>query len=222
MGYDNVAYCTTLFTATYKAGIYDWAADMRPISRMMDPSPPPIFVIPGMKVGCMPYDAMIDSTLECFFSQSCLNTTARWISNLPPEQWPEALNSSKMSAFNSNTPISSLLAQHTVDRWINSTDFAGYYRSCAPSQCTYTVVQYNSFAYVISLLIGMYGGLTVALRFMAPFIVKFGLSIRKYFQARKQARQGIDTDHFVASSANLCDRCSSYRVRGYHEPFRFN
>ena len=154
----------------------------------MDPSPPPIFVIPGMKVGCMPYDAMIKSTLECFFSQSCLNTTARWISNLPPEQWPRALDRWMVSTSKPETTIENLVNERMVERWINSTDFAGYYRSCAPSQCTYTVVRYNSFAYVISLLIGLYGGLTVALRFMAPFIVKFGRRLYEYFKTKIHSR----------------------------------
>ena len=188
----------------------------------MDPSPPPIFVIPGMKVGCMPYDAMIDSTLECFFSQSCLNTTARWISNLPPELRPKALDSSKMSQFKPNTPIRHLIDKQMVDQWSNGINFEGYYRSCAPSQCTYTVVQYNSFAYVISLLIGLYGGLTVALRFMAPLIVKFGRSMYENIKARKQscshAQQGTGCRGCIAINVILFSCLHSLRYRKCHEP----
>ena len=168
----------------------------------MDPSPPPVFVVPGMKVGCMPYDAMIISTLECFFSQSCLNATAKWISNLPPAQWPKALNSSTMSTFTPYTPAKSLIDKQMVDRWIRVTDFEGYYTSCAPIQCTYTVEQYNSFAYVISLLISLYGGLTVALRFMAPYIVKFGRGIHKFLKTCKQSRDRFNGEDCGIHTAN--------------------
>ena len=101
-----------------------------------------------------------------------------------------------MSEFKPNTPIKLLIDNQMVERWRDQTNFGGYYSSCAPSKCTYTVVRYNSFAYMISLLIGLYGGLTVALRFMVPFIVKFGRRIYEYIKTRKQVRtqaqQGIN------------------------------
>ncbi|CAF1187746.1 unnamed protein product, partial [Adineta ricciae] len=32
-----------------------------------------LFVISGLKVGCLPYNSLLQSTLECFFNQSCID-----------------------------------------------------------------------------------------------------------------------------------------------------
>ena len=100
-----------------------------------------------------------------------------------------------MSTFTPYTPIVALIDNQMVDRWTNATDFVAYYKQCAPIECTYKVERYNSFTYVISLLIGLYGGLTVALRFMAPWIVKLARRLCAVAETRKQARihaaQGI-------------------------------
>ena len=161
----------------------------------MNPHPGAVFTIPGMKVGCMPFDAMKESSLECFFSSSCLNETARWISTLPPSEWPQPLNKSSMTSFRSQTLIKDLIFQQMVDQWNYGKDFVGYYAACAPIQCSYTLVRYNSFIYVITLLIGLQGGLTVALRLMAPFIVDSSLRLYRRCKTRKRCRirpeQGI-------------------------------
>jgi hypothetical protein len=177
----NFAFCTPFSTATYKAGIYEWATERRPYFRMMDPYPPPVFVIPGLKVGCMPYDAFIESTLECFFSATCLNNTARWISSLSPSAWPKPLDSSSLIEFSPNTSMRSILDKQLMDRLHQTTNFSDYFTACTPIQCTYIVEQTGNFIYVITVLVGLYGGLIVVVRFISPFIVKLGHQIYQQF-----------------------------------------
>ena len=141
---------------------------------MMNPSPPALFVIPGMNVGCMPYDALSSSTLECFFSSTCLNSTAKWLSNLPPSDWPKPLDSSKLTKFSLNSTIASIIDTQMIDRWNNTVDFSVYYEACAPTHCTYSFVGHDNFLYVITLLIGLIGGLNMALRIIAPLLIKIG------------------------------------------------
>ena len=186
----NFGFCGPLNSATYKAGIYDWSADFRPYFQMMNPSPAAIFVIPGMNVGCMPYDAISSSTLECFFSSSCLNTTAQWISNLPSSAWPKSLNSSKLTKFLLNSSIASIMDQQMIDQWNNTVDFDAYYRICAPTYCTYTMIGSENFLYVIALIIGLAGSLNIGFRIMAPLIIQFArFIIRKL--SRKPNRPNI-------------------------------
>jgi hypothetical protein len=138
---------------------------------MMIPQPPPVYVIPGMKVGCMPFDAMADSTLECFYSSECLNATASWISRLPASAWPKPLNSSKLYGFSPKESMTQLSDRQMVDDWQILKNFSAYYSQCSPIECTYNFQQRNSFIYLISLLISLYGGLTISLRFLSPWIV---------------------------------------------------
>ena len=157
----------------------------------MDPYPAPDFVVPGMRVGCLPYDALADSTLECFFSETCLNDTERWISSLPVASRPKPLNSSAMSHFLPRTPFNTILAMAMIDHWKNATNYSGYYHACEPIQCTYTTVKRNGFIYLIVLLIGLYGGLTVALRIISPWAARG----RHFFlcQFQKRSRSSLQT-----------------------------
>ena len=139
----------------------------------MEPYPGPEFVIPGMKVGCLPYEALYESTLECFFSARCLNDTARWISSLPPDAWPKPLGGAAMVKFKSKTPVSFILSEIIIDDWKYESNFSRYYGVCAPVQCTYLTNRKNSFLYLMTLLIGLYGGLSIVFRIIAPLLVQY-------------------------------------------------
>ena len=161
----------------------------------MDPYPAPDFIVPGMRVGCLPYDALADSTLECFFSETCLNETARWISNLGVNFRPRPLNGSAMNNFLPKTPFKTVLAMAMIDHWKSATNYSGYYHACEPVHCTFTIVRKNSFMYLIVLLLGLYGGLTVALRIMAPWVVRcrhfFSCQCEETSRSSSQTQPGI-------------------------------
>ena len=125
-----------------------------------------------MKVGCLPYHALAASTLECFFSAECLKETASRISSLPAKSRPVPLNGSAMRSFLPNTSVSAIFTYSMLDRWQESSDFSGYFHSCEPVQCSFTTLRKNRFIYLTTLLIGVFGGLTVALHIITPFLVR--------------------------------------------------
>ncbi|UJR34695.1 hypothetical protein I4U23_027472 [Adineta vaga] len=186
---DNFAFCDAFSVVTYQAGIYAWGADQRSLIGMMTPQPPAIFHVNGMHVGCEPFHSIKESTLECFFDPICLNITTQLISNLPINDWPKPLNSSLSSRFLRNSKISLIFENLMVEQWITVKNFSKYYNACEPLQCTYTFTQRNDFIYVITLLIGLYGGLTVVLRILAPFIVKFGHNIYAYLTKKNDLQR---------------------------------
>ena len=169
---------------------------------MMEPYPGPEFVIPGMKVGCLPYEALHESTLECFFSAQCLNETARRISSLPPAAWPKPLGSAAKRRFGSYTPVSFIFSEIILDHWTNSSDYARYYDACAPVQCTYLTIRKNSFIYLVTLLIGLYGGLSIVFRIIAPLLVQyrhlFCCICRRRPVSSPQNQQGILVDSMIS------------------------
>jgi hypothetical protein len=185
-------------TATYKAGIYDWATQPRPFYYMMIPQPSPSYVIPGMLVGCLPYDALMDSTLECFYSETCLNETATRISSLPASARPKPLDSLRLSGYSPKDSLMQICDRQMTDRWQIIKNFSAYYSQCSPIECTY------SFHYLLSLLISLYGGLTVSLRFIAPWIAQF----IQYLIARIIRPQSTD-DHVSQLQQG---KTSRYRV----------
>ena len=155
---------------------------------MMTPQPPPLFNVHGMRVGCTPYHAIVEGTLECFFDPVCLNITAQWISTLPHIDWPKPLNSSMPSRFFPNTSTRDIFNQQMVEQWYTVKNFPAYYTACAPVKCTYTFSQRNDFLYVIITIIGLFGSLGVAMRIVSPLIIKFGRYIHLRFTNRNQPR----------------------------------
>ena len=178
----------------------------------MEPNPAADFVFPGMKVGCLPYQALANSTLECFFSATCLNDSAPWISNLPAVARSQPMNGSSMVLFSPNTSLSVIFANKMLDHWENTTSFSRYYQTCEPVQCTFTTTRKNSFIHLLTLLLGLYGGLTVALRIAAPSMVRLGRFVFSQFKKRRTSssqnqQTGISkgTTNSSAETANGSD-----------------
>lgn len=155
---------------------------------MMSPDPPPVFVIPGMLVGCLPYMAILASTFECLYDSSCVNTTAKWISNLPPESWPKPLDSSLPSQFFRTSILNDIYSKQMVETWLSVTNYSTYYAACSPIECTYTLNTHNSIIYVLITLLGSYGGLMVALRIVAPILIQLRDRMKNYRLNRNQPR----------------------------------
>lgn len=178
--------CGFVNTWTYNAGIYAWGAEPRIYTQLMNPSPPPVFVVTGMRVGCFPYEALISGTLECFYEPECLNNTARWVSSLPPSAWPKPLDRTRQSRFYPNTSIGLLFDENMVEQVNLRKNFSAYYDSCAPSYCTYTIMRRNSWVYILTLLLGLYGGLTTVLRIAVPRLVQVGRYVHTKYAKHQQ------------------------------------
>ena len=159
----------------------------------MIPQPPPIFVVPGMRVGCLAFNALIASTLECFYDEVCLNMTTKWISTLSPTARPKPLNSSLSSRFLPNTSISYIMSEQMVEKWTNVTNFTGYYEACSPLDCTYTITRRSEFIYILTILIGSFGGLMVVLRIVSPLIIQLFHTITAYFLKRNRQNTVVQT-----------------------------
>ncbi|CAF2956062.1 unnamed protein product [Rotaria sp. Silwood2] len=126
-------------------------------------------LVPGFRVGCFPLEALLQSTLECLYDITCINMLQSMYTSSNLIYHP--LNST-ISA--SNTTVQSLVSELMVDRWETSMNYTGYYASCAPVLCTYSINEKGDLIYIITTILSIYGGLNVALKLFTPLIVKFG------------------------------------------------
>ncbi|CAF3770758.1 unnamed protein product [Adineta steineri] len=117
--------------------------------------------IPGFQTGCYMLSALLQTTLEAFYNQAFIGLFTN-----SSEIIVNHLNSS-----NSSWTIETLLNQMFVAQWLNTTSYERYFNSCAPDQCQYTINQYYNFIQVVTLVIGLFGGLTSVLRIMVPIII---------------------------------------------------
>jgi hypothetical protein len=136
------------------------------------PDKKPAFSVPGMYRGCYIVEALLQSTLECFYDQLCLNqlqsySTPSSVMNIT------SLDPSLSSEYSVNSTIQELLDELMIEEWNLSITYNNYYNVCQPIVCTYTSETKNGIVYIITVLLGLVGGLIIVLEFVVPRLMKF-------------------------------------------------
>ncbi|CAF0826349.1 unnamed protein product [Adineta steineri] len=188
---DSYCDCQLYSDCTFQAGYYNYS--IRPGAQQNSeyiPSPPPLFIVPGMMVGCLPHDSMLQSTLECFYNRSCLDLIGISQAIIP-------LNATVSSRFQVNTTVNTMFEQLFVETWQNSSNFTSYYNACHPKACSYTYTQRGNFLYAMTMLLSLIGGLTTILGIVVPLLVQF---VRRLLvKCRGEAIPTIENDPVVPS-----------------------
>ena len=130
-----------------------------------------LFDIPGFYIGCFVVDSLLQSTLECFYNQSCIERVQSYIDSSSSMN-VTALDPSLSKWYSPNTTIQELVDKLMIEQWDVSTTYEQYYNQCRPSQCSYTFETGNDVIYIVTTLFGIAGGLTTVLKFILPRLVK--------------------------------------------------
>ncbi len=142
----------------------------------------------GLYIGCLPLPTLLQSTLECFYDQTCLDTLHDSLfDNMTLEFLPVSLT--KESRFPPNTSVKSIVDELFVENWSRYEDYDDYFRRCLPSICTYMKIQQFDILYVVTTIISLVGGLTIALRLICPLITRGCY----YLKDKIQGRRGTNT-----------------------------
>ena len=80
----------------------------------------------------------------------------------------------------SNATVQSLVEALLIDEWKVKISYEHYYAACTPLYCTYSLTRRFDSVFVITTIVGLSGGLTVALKLLLPFVVKVGRYIARY------------------------------------------
>ena len=138
------------------------------------------WIVPGFYRGCLLFESLLLSTLECFFDHSCITTFHASInSNIIMNTM--SLNASASKKFLPNTTIAEIFENLMVDEWYRSTVHADYYYACRPKECAYDLIVFNDVIYIVTTVVGLIGGLVPIIKLILPFLVRRILSqIRKY------------------------------------------
>ena len=131
--------------------------------------------IKGFKMGCTPSESFLDSTLECFHDLSCINIIQQYTNyrnkiDNTENVAPLVLNESHFSV---NATVKELANALFIEEWSTAINYSAYFEQCAPSLCSYIYVQQFDSIYTATFLVGIYGGLTIALKLICPWFVRF-------------------------------------------------
>ncbi|UJR07370.1 hypothetical protein I4U23_011656 [Adineta vaga] len=132
--------------------------------------------VPGFSDGCYPFWGAIHSRLFCLYNESCLVELIEYVQGTFQMNISALKEHSSSSIFNSSTFIMDLVKELMVEQWDQNIIYEHYYEKCQPKQCIYTYVKQLHIGYMISIILGIIGGLSLSLRIAVPFVIK---SIRK-------------------------------------------
>ena len=115
----------------------------------------------GMLAGCYPLEALLQSSFQCFYNQTCID----------PTQTFRALNTSSNISSQYST-IESILNKLMVEDYSVNISYENYFSRCQPTSCSYSYVGHNNILDVTLTVIGLYGGLTIIARFLVELFLK--------------------------------------------------
>jgi hypothetical protein len=121
----------------------------------------------GMMAGCYPLEALLQSTFQCFYNQTCIDSNNTF----------QALNSSsnQSSQYSINTTIESILNKLMVEDYLTNISYENYFSQCKPLWCSYSYVSHRDTIEVTSTLIALYGGLAIIVRLIVILFLKLSL-----------------------------------------------
>ncbi|CAF4171623.1 unnamed protein product, partial [Adineta steineri] len=148
-------------------------------------------VVDGFLSGCTPFDGLLASTLDCLYSNQCLEQLIDYFPNL--NQTNFNFTDPLLLSNRQNNSLYERLTDLFIEDWSSTINYSKYFTNCAPLLCTYSTTDLNSLSYTIIFLLSLYGGLTIMFRLIAPAVIHslliFGIklvSIREIFQWIRQ------------------------------------
>jgi len=130
------------------------------------------FNVPGFYTGCYVIESLLQSNLQCFFNQTCVDRITEYLP-LNATMNVTAIGSLSTTRFSENSTIKQLLDQLMIEQSIRTMMYKNYYDACNPTQCTYSIETTNDATYIATMFITIVGGLTAILNLIIPPLVKF-------------------------------------------------
>ena len=151
--------CAVSYDCVEQAAIFNGSSENR------------LFVVPGLYIGCLLTESLLQSTLECLYNQTCIDQLQSYLMTASIIR-VRALNSSASSRFSTTSIVQKLVDAMMVEEWNSSSAYANYYDECRPSYCTYTYVTRNNGVAIVTILLGLIGGFVTVLKLIVPVAVR--------------------------------------------------
>ncbi|CAF1195437.1 unnamed protein product [Adineta steineri] len=126
--------------------------------------------IPGISTGCFPGFTILQSTLECFYNQTCVNEL---ISYFPTSKKFKTMIINNESLYKPTSTVQSVIDKLMIENWTMNISYDKYYSECAPSSCTYLKISRRDFGHVLKKLIGLLSSLALILGLIIPLVIRF-------------------------------------------------
>jgi hypothetical protein len=130
-----------------------------------------VATVPGLQLGCYNNEATLQSTLECYYNQRCVDLLHSLLGPTVAFN-ATALDPTLDSRFNTSSLISSLVIQMMAENWTYTSSHESFYNQCNPFECVFSYEGNNGFFETGTILMELAGGLTMIIKFLIPLIIK--------------------------------------------------
>jgi hypothetical protein len=134
---------------------------------------PPREFLEGWYVACWPVESLLLSTLEIFYNETTLKNIITNVNASIPLDCFTVLNASVGSRFSRSSSLNILADELFIENWTKILNYTSYFEQCQPQSCLYDINERAQILYIITSLLGLYGGLTVVLGLIIPYVVTF-------------------------------------------------
>ena len=101
------------------------------------------------------------------------------------DRYPPLLNSSIPSRANISSSFLALVEYSMVEQWYNQTFYTKFFNKCAPEYCTYTLIERPDILIIITSLLGLFGGLNIAMKLIARMCIRLFLVLGRVSALRR-------------------------------------
>ncbi|CAF1364363.1 unnamed protein product [Adineta steineri] len=146
-----------------------------------------IFHIPGIYVGCYLIEGLLQSDLQCFYDDLCLQKLIDSL-NISTDTSPLSNSTSK---YKVTTNLLEILSNLMIEQWNNESSYENYFNECQPNECSITYVNRGNIIYIITTMTGLIGGLTKFYLFITPLVVALILFVISQFKQKNLVNNRI-------------------------------
>lgn len=133
---------------------------------------------PGVVFSCFLLEAILKSSLSCFFSMDCLSRhryltrATDSIEYYMDSSYSMLLNESE-TRFSINDTLETLSNQLFIESWRVNHSYENFFNACAPNYCAYTHRYRFDSLEVLTTLLSVYATLSMVLRLVVPHLITF-------------------------------------------------
>ncbi|CAF1635160.1 unnamed protein product, partial [Adineta ricciae] len=155
----------------------------------------PLVTINGFFSGCTPFESLLPSTFDCLYDVKCLQLLSDYFPILHQMHcnWTDSVLSSKPKMS-----LNDYLLDLFIEKWSTEMNYSIYFDACACPFCTYITTDQTNLLYAMTLLISLYGGLTIVLRSISSFLIKIAWKFKHH---RRRTR--INSEYRTTYIRNL-------------------
>ena len=159
-------------------------------------------IINGFYVGCTPFEALLESTLDCLYEIECLHLLNNYFPSLNENLTKYVL----LLTNKTNRTVHDHLSNLFVDEWTTKINYSTYFHSCNPSKCTYSTTSITNYSYAVALFISLYSGLIMILRTISLSCIEF------IWKLKHQRVNQISIQIFLTSSKTYVQKLNLFKI----------